>query len=611
MALTDDGNIVTWGIATFGQQNVPPEVQGNAVAIAVGAQHALALTEDGEVVTWGMKDKGQANSPAFDHDQPITEVVAGGYHSLALLDGALVSWGNGAGFGGGAPVPASLTGQSVTGFAAGVDHSLAVTSGGAVSAWGDDRKGQATVPAGLTGKTVTAVAGGYEHSLAIVATPVANTVPAISGSAIVGQTLTVTTGTYNVTPASISYQWLRDDVAIAGATTTSYTLTDADLDADIAVEVTAVKAGYLDGVATSDAVGPVAADIFTAPAASIAGTAKVGQALTAVPAGPYGYRWFRNGAPIAGATGATYLLTADDLDATITLELTASSSGRTASSLSAPVGPVARGAFATGPAASITGTVKVGHTLSAQTGATTPETDRFSYQWFADGAPIAGATGPAHTLTAAEVRAAITVQVTASLTGYEDAVSVSAPTAPVATDQAPELTFSSDVDQLRRGQTTTLRWTTRDADSITRGGGWPIVGEVVGLPLSGAVEIRPLALGERTYLLSATNANGTTTAQVTVRVVRRGKDLTVLAPEARRQGATFRVHARGLAPAEAFTVRFAGEAVAAGRADARGRVTRWITVPMSTPPGRTVVRVVGSGADRNGQDVLRVLRKGR
>ena len=167
--------------------------------------------------------------------------------------------------------------------------------------------------------------------------------PVVAGTASVGRTLTVTPGSYNATPDTLGYRWLRDGVPIAGATTGSYTLTSNDLGADITVEVTATKAGYVDAVDTSDPVGPVARGALSAPTASITGTAQVGQTLTAAPTGGYGYRWFRNDAPIPGAHGATYLLTADDLDAVIAVEVTASSPGYPdAADVSDPVGPVPR-----------------------------------------------------------------------------------------------------------------------------------------------------------------------------------------------------------------------------------------------------------------------------
>lgn len=86
-----------------------------------------------------------------------------------------------------------------------------------------------------------------------------NTVaPAISGTIIVGQTLTTTNGTWTGSPTGYSYQWLRGGVNISGATSNTYLLVTADLAATITVTVTATNAGG-SASATSTGVGPIVA----------------------------------------------------------------------------------------------------------------------------------------------------------------------------------------------------------------------------------------------------------------------------------------------------------------------------------------------------------------
>lgn len=69
----------------------------------------------------------------------------------------------------------------------------------------------------------------------------ANTgLPAITGTATVGQTLTSTTGTWTGRPTpTFARQWKRGGVAIDGATAATYVLTAADVGAVITVTVTA------------------------------------------------------------------------------------------------------------------------------------------------------------------------------------------------------------------------------------------------------------------------------------------------------------------------------------------------------------------------------------
>lgn len=89
--------------------------------------------------------------------------------------------------------------------------------------------------------------------------PPSNTIlPAISGTAQVGQTLTTTNGTWANGTTGFAYQWFRGGSAISGATSSSYALVTADLAALITVRVTATNANG-STPATSPSVGPVAA----------------------------------------------------------------------------------------------------------------------------------------------------------------------------------------------------------------------------------------------------------------------------------------------------------------------------------------------------------------
>lgn len=74
------------------------------------------------------------------------------------------------------------------------------------------------------------------------AAPVNTVAPALSGTAQVGETLTVTNGTWTGTPTpTYSREWLRDGVVIEGETGTTYTLVEDDEGAVIRVRVTATN----------------------------------------------------------------------------------------------------------------------------------------------------------------------------------------------------------------------------------------------------------------------------------------------------------------------------------------------------------------------------------
>lgn len=82
--------------------------------------------------------------------------------------------------------------------------------------------------------------------------------PAILGSAVVGATLTAVDGTAIGNPSpTITRVWLRDGLAISGATGTTYVLVEADLGTTITVRNTATNGVGTPPTATSTGVGPV------------------------------------------------------------------------------------------------------------------------------------------------------------------------------------------------------------------------------------------------------------------------------------------------------------------------------------------------------------------
>lgn len=72
--------------------------------------------------------------------------------------------------------------------------------------------------------------------------PVNSVAPAITGTATVGSTLTVTDGTWSGSP-TYTRQWYRNGVALSSATATTYTLVAGDSGKSITVIVTATNAG--------------------------------------------------------------------------------------------------------------------------------------------------------------------------------------------------------------------------------------------------------------------------------------------------------------------------------------------------------------------------------
>ncbi|WP_456509189.1 hypothetical protein [Arthrobacter sp. TE12231] len=265
----------------------------------------------------------------------------------------------------------------------------------------------------------------------------ATPVPGISGTPQVGRTLTAVTGTWSPTPDVLGYQWFRSGTAITGATGKTYTLVAADLGKTITLKVTGSKAGYPSTTRTSAATTAVTPGTLTAPVPTISGTAKVGSTLTAV-TGTWGpspvtlsYQWKANGVAIVGATAATYKPAAADAGKTLTVTVTGTKTGyTTAAKTSTATAIVAKGSL-TAPVPTITGTAKVGSTLTAVPGTWGPAPVTLTYQWKANGVAILGATAATYKVAAADTGKTLTITVTGTKTGYTTTAKTSAATAAV------------------------------------------------------------------------------------------------------------------------------------------------------------------------------------
>jgi len=157
----------------------------------------------------------------------------------------------------------------------------------------------------------------------------------ISGEAMVNQYIGVIVGAVTPESSSLIYQWLRDGVAIEGATSSTYLLTSDDVGKSIRVRVRIQAIGYNEDVRTSDAVVPVAPLLtMSVESFAVGGTVKVGSNVWVVITNPkipggavLAYQWLRDGVAIEGATSSTYRLVDADAGRSVTVRLTASASG--------------------------------------------------------------------------------------------------------------------------------------------------------------------------------------------------------------------------------------------------------------------------------------------
>jgi trimeric autotransporter adhesin len=214
VALKSDGTVVAWGYST--STNIPVGLSG-VMAIAAGGGHTVALKSNGTVVAWGRNNSGQTNVPVGLSG--VVAIAGGDHHTVALKsNGTVQAWGYNAY--NQTTIPPGLSG--VVAIAAGGLHTVALKSNGTVVAWGRNGEGQTAVPPGLNG--VTAIAAGGDHTAAlsletpfITAQPASLTVNVASNAA------------FSVTATSavpLSYQWVKDEVNIIGATNASLTLSN-------------------------------------------------------------------------------------------------------------------------------------------------------------------------------------------------------------------------------------------------------------------------------------------------------------------------------------------------------------------------------------------------
>ncbi|HWJ82787.1 MAG TPA: ExeM/NucH family extracellular endonuclease [Nocardioides sp.] len=298
----------------------------------------------------------------------------------------------------------------------------------------DVSRGPITLVGATTGSTVR-VPATVALPLVVNATP-----PTVSGTAAVGSTLTADPGTWTPTPGAVAYQWLVDGTEVAGATDDTYLVGPDDIGAVIAVRVTASASGHEDGVATSEPTAAVVKGTFQVTSASaVSGTPKVGNTLTGTPAvfspdpGSVSYQWLADGTPVAGATGTTFEPGVDEVGKVITFRTTATGAGyEVAVSVSPATAAVAKGTFDVTSRSTVSGTPKIGKVLTGGPATFSPTPAAVTYQWLADGVPIAGETGTSLKLGKAEVGKRITFRTTATRTGYADGISLSEPTVPVA-----------------------------------------------------------------------------------------------------------------------------------------------------------------------------------
>ena len=235
--------------------------------------------------------------------------------------------------------------------------------------------------------------------------------PTIVGHPTVGHTVIADPGRWSPRSARLSYQWLRESLPIAGATSARYKLTADDLGQQLQVRVTGRIPGNVGDTATSASVVGVAAPPQSGHV-TISGKLAAGGSLAAV-AAPLAlgatrrFQWLRDGEPITGATASSYDPLESDVGHLLEVRVTESVDGYDPVSMTSAAQPVSGGGTAlTVPA--LTPQPTVGVAVRAEIAA-----QDAAHQWLLDGAEIDGAESGSYTPVPADAGKQLQLKLTA------------------------------------------------------------------------------------------------------------------------------------------------------------------------------------------------------
>jgi hypothetical protein len=191
------------------------------------------------------------------------------------------------------------------------------------------------------------------------AAPVNVDPPTITGTARVGEVLTAHNGTWDNSPTSFGYRWLRCNQSgfeclLLAADGQTYRLAQVDVGHTMRVRVTAEN---VDGSTRArseptDIVASNAAPLTNTARPTITGVARVGDELTATEGTwtgnptSFAFQWQRCNIDaitcldVTGATGRTYGVRLADLGFRLRVQVTARKDGRSGTATSAPTGVV-------------------------------------------------------------------------------------------------------------------------------------------------------------------------------------------------------------------------------------------------------------------------------
>ena len=225
--------------------------------------------------------------------------------------------------------------------------------------------------------------------------PPAVTTDPVGQTVIQGTTVTLAVAATGSSPV---YQWYKDGLPLAGATSATLTLAGSVTDGGSYRVLVSNAAGAKASAAATVTI-LIPPTIVTAPASqTVVMPARVSLSVTAAGTAPFSYQWYKDGVAISRANSATLSL------GNVTLASSGAYYVRVTNIAGAVDSAVATLLVQSAPVISTqpkTTSVTVGSPVTLSVTAT--GTDPMTYQWVKDTVAISGATGTSYAITAATV----------------------------------------------------------------------------------------------------------------------------------------------------------------------------------------------------------------
>lgn len=263
----------------------------------------------------------------------------------------------------------------------------------------------------------------------------ASAAPRVTGFAKVGSALKAAAPIFSPAASAVTYQWLQNGVAIAGATGATYVPTDAQLGKALTVRASGTRYGYPATVVTSAATSAVLPGTLrptTNP--TVRGVPALGRVLSAstgvwTPSpSAVRFQWLANGRAISGATRSTFVPTPSIVGRTISVQVIAQRTGYTDVVKTLSYKAIAPGVLAAVARPTLVGSPRLGQVLRVRV-PRVPQGARATVQWVhaKDGRVVrTGAT--AYRVGAGDLGSRLVAKVVVSRLGYRTQAVSSSPT---------------------------------------------------------------------------------------------------------------------------------------------------------------------------------------